>query len=76
MYRFSCAVARNFVKGRVRRRYYVAVSVGYMLVGVVILVRSAISAVFPLILLGLVFVALGLVRLRDYLGWRRLSGGS
>lgn len=48
-----------------RTRYYVAVSVVYILLGAVIMVRSVLAHTEPLILLGIVFVALGLVRLRD-----------
>lgn len=49
-----------------RRRYYVAVSVGYVIIGLIILTRSAMAHAVPAVILGLVFVALGLVRLRDY----------
>jgi uncharacterized membrane protein HdeD (DUF308 family) len=50
----------------VRQRYFVLVSVLYLAVGSVILVRSAVAHVVPLMLLGIVFLALGGVRLRDY----------
>jgi uncharacterized membrane protein HdeD (DUF308 family) len=49
-----------------RERYFLAVSVIYVLLGLVILVRSATAHVLPVGLLGLVFVGLGAVRLRDY----------
>jgi uncharacterized membrane protein HdeD (DUF308 family) len=50
----------------VRQRYFVLVSVLYLAAGAVILVRSAVAHVVPLMLLGVVFLALGGVRLRDY----------
>lgn len=49
-----------------RQRYYVAVSIGYVVLGVVIVARSAVAHVFQIGLLGVVFIALGAVRLRDY----------
>jgi uncharacterized membrane protein HdeD (DUF308 family) len=50
----------------VRQRYYVAVSILYVLLGVVIVTRSLIGHVVPIALLGVVFIALGAVRLREY----------
>jgi len=50
----------------VRQRFFVLVSVLYLAVGSVILVRSAVAHIVPLMLLGIVFLALGGVRLRDY----------
>lgn len=50
----------------VRQRYFVFVSVLYLVVGSVIVVRSAVAHVVPLMFLGIVFLALGGVRLRDY----------
>jgi hypothetical protein len=49
-----------------RRRYFIVVSIVYLLLGGVIIARSVASHVVPIALLGLVFVALGAVRLRDY----------
>lgn len=49
-----------------RRRYYVLASVLYILLGGAILARSVAAHVFPIAILGVVFVALGAVRLRDY----------
>lgn len=57
----------------IRRRYQVAVSVGYILLGVIILVRSIVGHVLPIVVLGVVFIALGAVRLRDYLHWKQAS---
>ncbi|MGI8967818.1 MAG: hypothetical protein ACR2GA_01780 [Chloroflexota bacterium] len=59
------------LKSPIRARYSLAVSTGYVLVGIVIIVRSLVAHVLPLILLGAVFIALGAVRVRDYLAWRR-----
>jgi uncharacterized membrane protein HdeD (DUF308 family) len=49
-----------------RRRYFVLVSLLYIVLGVVIVARSAFAHAFAIAILGLVFVALGAVRLRDY----------
>jgi uncharacterized membrane protein HdeD (DUF308 family) len=49
-----------------RRKYFVLASGIYIILGFVILVRSALAHVFVLAILGLVFIALGAVRLRDY----------
>lgn len=54
-----------------RRRYYVVVSIAYIVLGIVILVRSVTSHVLPIVILGIVFIALGLVRLRDYFNFTR-----
>ena len=54
-----------------RQRYYVVVSVIYILIGLVIVVRSVIGHVAVIGLLGLVFIALGAVRLRDYVSFTR-----
>ncbi len=62
--------------GVARRRYHLLVSTGYILIGVVIAVRSVLGGVIPIAILGLVFIALGAVRIRDYLNSRRTSLGS
>jgi len=54
----------------VRRRLYIFSSVSYVVLGVIIAVRSVVAHVAPIALLGLVFITLGLVRLRDFLRWR------
>jgi uncharacterized membrane protein HdeD (DUF308 family) len=54
-----------------RQRYYVLVSVIYILIGLVIMVRSILGHVVAIGLLGLVFIALGAVRLRDFVAWTR-----
>ncbi len=64
------------INGTIRRRYHVAVSAGYIALGIFIAVRSILADVLPIVLLGLVFIALGGVRLRDYLNWRRNFSGS
>jgi hypothetical protein len=50
----------------VRERYFVAVSFLYIAIGSVIIVRSALGHVLVIGVLGVVFMALGLVRLKDY----------
>ena len=56
-----------------RQRFYIVASVAYLVLGAVILVRGALAHVLPLIILGLVFCALGVVRLRGntWFGGRR-----
>lgn len=49
-----------------RQRYFVMASFLYIGLGVVILVRTVIAHALPLAILGIVFIALGVVRLRDY----------
>lgn len=49
-----------------RERYFVIASLLYIGLGIIILVRTALAHVLPLAVLGIVFIALGLVRLRDY----------
>jgi uncharacterized membrane protein HdeD (DUF308 family) len=62
--------SRNMKRnGTLRRRYYVLVSVIYILIGLVIMVRSVLAHVAVIAILGIVFIALGAVRLRDYLTW-------
>ena len=49
-----------------RQRYYVLVSVIYIALGLIIVVRSVLAHVLIVGILGVVFIALGLVRLRDF----------
>ncbi len=49
-----------------RRRYFVVVSVMYLVLGAIIVARSVMAHVVPMAVLGMVFLALGAVRLRDY----------
>jgi uncharacterized membrane protein HdeD (DUF308 family) len=58
--------ARMQESGAMRQRYFVFVSVVYVVLGVVIVARSALAGAIPVGILGVVFVALGAVRLRDY----------
>jgi len=56
-----------------RQRYSVVVSAVYVLLGAVIIARGlAAHSLIPGIL-GIVFVALGAVRLCDFITWRRKS---
>jgi uncharacterized membrane protein HdeD (DUF308 family) len=64
------------LKGALRRRYSLSVSVIYIGLGVVIAVRSLVSHVGAIALLGVVFIALGTVRVREYLKWRRSADDS
>ncbi len=58
---------RRHMTGRSgRERFYLAVSVMYILVGLLISVRSLLAHVYLVALFGVVFIALGVVRLRDY----------
>jgi hypothetical protein len=50
----------------VRERYFLLVSVLYIGIGLVIIVRSALAHVLIIGILGIVFVGLGFVRLRDF----------
>jgi len=62
------------MKGQVpslRRKYHIAVSLAYLALGVVIAARSIAGHVLPVGILGLVFIALALVRLRDYRAWKK-----
>ncbi len=54
------------MRGTFRQRYFVIASLAYIVLGVVILVRTLLAHALPLVVLGLVFIALGAVRLRDY----------
>lgn len=44
-------------------------SVIYICIGIIIMVRSVLAHVVPIAVLGVVFIALGVVRLRDYRVW-------
>jgi uncharacterized membrane protein HdeD (DUF308 family) len=62
------------MRTRVRQRYFVFVSAVYVLLGLVLLVRAAMAGAALPAILGIIFVALGAVRLRDFAMWRH-SGG-
>lgn len=49
-----------------RQRFYVFASVAYLVLGLIVIVRSVLAGVIPVGLFGLVLIALGAVRLRDY----------
>ncbi len=51
---------------RARTTYFVVVSLLYVVAGTIIIVRSIAASVLPLIVLGIVLAALGVVRLRDF----------
>ncbi len=54
------------MRASLRQRYFVIASLLYIVLGIVILVRTVLAHALPLVVLGLVFIALGVVRLRDY----------
>jgi hypothetical protein len=54
----------------VRQRYFIAASLAYVLIGIIILARGAIAHEPIAGVFGLIFVALGAVRLRDFRSWR------
>ncbi len=56
---------------RVRERYFIAVSVAYLALGVVVVVRAVTASALPAAAFGIILLVLGAVRLRDYLTWRR-----
>lgn len=57
-----------------RQRFSLVSSTVYIVLGIIIIVRSAVGAVLPLAIFGIVLVALGAVRIRDFIRWRRTSG--
>ncbi|HEX6507253.1 MAG TPA: hypothetical protein VF221_06435 [Chloroflexota bacterium] len=56
-------------RAALRQRYYVFVSVIYIVLGLIITVRSIVAHVVIIAVLGVVFLALGMIRLRDYIAW-------
>jgi len=50
-----------------RARYFLVLSILFIVLGGIILGRSIVAHVAPVGLLGVVFIALGIVRLRDSL---------
>jgi uncharacterized membrane protein HdeD (DUF308 family) len=56
-----------------RQRYRLFASALYIVFGVIIIVRSIVAQVLPLILLGVVLVALGAIQIRGYLAWRHTT---
>jgi hypothetical protein len=54
-----------------RQRFTAIASVAYILLGAIIIVRSILADVQPLAVLGAVFIALGVVKLRDFWKWSR-----
>ncbi len=53
-----------------RPRYFLIVTAGYFLAGLIIVVRALLAGAMGVILLGAVFLLLAAVRARDYLSWR------
>lgn len=61
------------LRASLRQRYFVIASLLYIGLGIIILVRTVLAHVLPLAVLGIVFIALGAVRLRDYYNREALS---
>ncbi|HLJ67231.1 MAG TPA: DUF308 domain-containing protein [Chloroflexota bacterium] len=59
-----------------RARYHFVASVLFIAIGVVILVRAVLAHVPFAGLLGVVFLALGIVRIRAFLNWKRQQSDS
>ncbi|MGI8826051.1 MAG: hypothetical protein ACR2JC_10470 [Chloroflexota bacterium] len=59
-----------------RKRLFLVTSVAYVALGLVIVARSAFAHVLPVAVVGIVFVALGVVRLRDYVRYGGTRGDS
>jgi hypothetical protein len=53
-----------------RPRYFLIITAGYLVVGVIIVARAILAGVLPMVILGGVFLLLGAVRVRDYMTWR------
>ena len=60
----------------VRQRFSIFASVAYIVLGTIMVVRALAAGVIFLIVLGAIFVALGLVRIRDLIRWRRMTRAS
>lgn len=58
-----------------RQRYTLVASGLFIALGILIVVRSILAAVLPLIVFGAVLIALGVVRIRDFLLWRGQTRG-
>ena len=58
-----------------RQRYRLVASVLYIVLGTIIVFRSVLAHVLPLVLLGVVFIALGAVQVLAYLSWRHTTRG-
>ena len=56
-----------------RQRYFVVLSVGFVVLGIVIVVRSLLQGAPPVAIFGGVLIALGLVRIREFLKMRQGS---
>jgi uncharacterized membrane protein HdeD (DUF308 family) len=56
-----------------RQKYFVAASVCFIVLGLIIVARAAVAGTYIVGLLGVVLIALGVVRIRDFLSVRRQS---
>jgi hypothetical protein len=53
-----------------RPQYFLIITAGYFLAGLIIVVRSILVGAVPVIIVGAVFLLLAAVRIRDYFSWR------
>lgn len=53
-----------------RPRYFLIITAGYFLAGLIIVVRALLAGAVPVVIVGVVFLLLAAVRARDYLAWR------
>lgn len=58
---------------RARQRYFVFASAMYIALGIIIIGRAALAHSLVIVIFGLVLVALGAIRLRDFRRWRPSS---
>jgi hypothetical protein len=56
-----------------RQRYFVLASLLYLVLGTIIIVRAAIGQSPVIVIFGVILVALGAIRLRDFRAWRSRS---
>lgn len=68
-------MGREYLSGlSLRQRFSLFASAAYIVLGTIMVVRAVTTNfVVPLIVLGGVFIALGLVRIRDLIRWKRAA---
>jgi hypothetical protein len=54
-----------------RQKYFVAASAGFILLGLIIVIRAALAATPVIAILGVVLISLGIIRLRDFRNYWR-----
>jgi hypothetical protein len=53
-----------------RPRYFLVITAGYFLAGLIIVARALLAGAIAMVVVGAVFLALAAVRTRDYRAWR------